>query len=122
MWTTGTLCHNNFYRRYISPLINFYEIIRIESCRNSKGGKGKGKVNSVNLVNKICTRLNQKLFFIRSVDAGLLLDSNYVGKVVLSEPDNNRQVYQKHEFSSTEIPGVYFIKSVLSGLYLSGDE
>jgi hypothetical protein len=90
---------------------------------DKKGGKGKGKGSTaVNLVNKVVTRLNQKAFFIRSVDAGMLMDANYVGKVVLSEPDNNRQIYQKFEFTASEVPGVYMIKSVLSGLYLCGDE
>jgi hypothetical protein len=89
---------------------------------DKKGGKGKGKVVTVNLTNKAVTRFNSKLFFVRSVDANMLLDANYVGKIVLSDPDNNRQVYQKFEFSSTETPGVYTMKSVLSGLFLSGDE
>ena len=91
---------------------------------DKKGGatKGKGKKVEVNIINKVVTRLHQRSFFIKSCDSAGLLDSNYVGRVVLSESDNNRQVYQKWEFNATDTPGVYTLKSILSGLLLSGDE
>lgn len=89
-----------------------------------KKGKGKGKDITVGFSNSKAslTKYNNKLLFVRSVDANMLLDANYVGKVVLSDPDNNRQVYQKFEVVMTETPSVYWMKSVLSGLFLSGDE
>lgn len=80
----------------------------------------KSKKKDKTLSNDMALRLNGKSLFFQSNCVKTYMDSNHSGDLFLSSTE--RQGYQKWEFQIADMPGFYFVKNSVTGLYLSSNE
>jgi len=81
-----------------------------------KNSKNKSK----NMTNDLALKFNEKSLFIQNFSCKYFLDSNYAGDLFLYHYE--RQGFQKWEFQIADLPGIYYIKNTITGLYFSSNE
>jgi hypothetical protein len=88
-----------------------------------KKGK-KGKEKTIDTSDKgLDKKKGGKSYVVQNQTCSLYLDASYSGDVFYFDGNGDeRNAYHKWEFGKTEQAGVYFLKSVLTGLYLTTDE
>jgi hypothetical protein len=87
-----------------------------------KGKKG-GKVKTITITKTpLATKLGGKNYYVVNRFCGRYLDNNASGNLFYNDESSERDQYQKWNFSSTDCPGVYNIKSIKTELYLSSNE
>jgi hypothetical protein len=80
----------------------------------------KSKKKDKTLSNEMALKLNGKNLFLQSNACKYYLDSNNSSDLFLNPTE--RQGFQKWEFQTADLPGFYFIKNTITGLYVSSNE
>ncbi len=80
----------------------------------------KNKKKAKMMLNDLATKFNGKILFIQHSTSKYYVDSNNSGDLYLN--NNERVGFQKWEFQNTDIPGNYYIKNSITGLYLNSNE
>jgi hypothetical protein len=84
--------------------------------------KKKGKEKVIDTSDKgLDKKKGGKSYVILSMICGLYLDSNYQGDVYYYNGEE-RNLYHKWLFEKTDSLGQYYLKNVVTGLYLTSDE
>jgi hypothetical protein len=80
----------------------------------------KSKKKDKTLSQDLALKLNGKNLFFQSNSCKYFLDSNHSGDLFINPTE--RQGFQKWEFQLADLPGFYFIKNTITGLYFSSNE
>lgn len=70
-------------------------------------------------VTNLATKIGSKSYFMKNKSCYYFLDNNLVGNVFYNECDRN--LYQKWEFIVTDTIGAYYLKNVITTLYLTSN-
>lgn len=84
--------------------------------------KKKSKKKTIKL-NKtpLATKLGGKSYYMDNKFCTQRLDSNFFGEVFLNQ-FLVRNFYQKWEYIVTDTPGIYYLKNVITGLFLTSNQ
>lgn len=80
----------------------------------------KNKKKTKTMLNDLATKFNGKSLFVQQYSCKYYLDSNNSGDLFLNNTE--RVGFQKWEFQIADLPGYYYIKNTITGLYFSSNE